>query len=180
MSIREALRFLGKAFKKNIIPSEKVGGQVPVNELFNVTFEEALQAILGTHKYIIDGDFIRVYTEEEFESIYPEGKTNSQVEVEGAWGEAVEGIEMRVRAERQRWYEGETPKFLVDMRNKGTVEWELGLTQENWEVELDGVWHRVGASFTGDFRTLLFGPGQEYKDIEFNPAVRSEWNIHGK
>jgi hypothetical protein len=81
MSIREALRFLGKGFKKNIIPSEKVGGQVPVNELYNVTFEEALQAILGTHKYIIDGKFIRVYTEEEFESI-PEGKSNSQIEVE--------------------------------------------------------------------------------------------------
>jgi beta-lactamase regulating signal transducer with metallopeptidase domain len=82
MSIREALRFLGKAHKKNIILSYKVAGQVPVNELYNVTFEETLQAILGTHKYIIDGDFIRVYTEEEFESIYPEEKTNSQVEVE--------------------------------------------------------------------------------------------------
>ncbi len=113
-------------------------------------------------------------------SIKPNFKPDVDVEVEGGWGEAVEGIQMRVRAERQRWYEGETPKFRVDMRNKGTVEWELGLTQENWEVELDGVWHRVGASFTGVFPTLLFGPGQEHKDIEFYPEVRSEWNINGK
>ncbi|MHC4640007.1 MAG: M56 family metallopeptidase [Planctomycetota bacterium] len=82
MFIRQALRFLGKAYKKNIILSDKVAGQVPVIELYNVTFEETLQAILGTHKYIIDGDFIRVYTEEEFESFYPEEKTNSQVEIE--------------------------------------------------------------------------------------------------
>ncbi|MBW8039910.1 MAG: M56 family metallopeptidase [Planctomycetes bacterium] len=114
-------------------------------------------------------------------------KPDVQVEVEGegerserAWGEAVEGIQMRVRPERQAWYEGETPKFLVDMRNKGTVEWELGLTQEHWEVELDGLWHRVGASFSGWFQTLLLVPGQEHKDIEFYPGVWSRWNINGR
>jgi len=107
-------------------------------------------------------------------------KTDVQVEGGLAWGEAVEGVHVRVRLERQRWYEGETPKFLVDMRNNGTVELELGLTQEHWEVELDGLWYRVGASFTGWFQTLLFAPGQEHRDILFYPGVWSRWNIHGK
>ncbi|MBW8034918.1 MAG: DUF3887 domain-containing protein [Planctomycetes bacterium] len=68
-TIRSALKMLGKFFKKNIIPSENVDGQVPVAELYDVTFEEALQAILGTHKYIIDGNLIWVYTAEEFKEI---------------------------------------------------------------------------------------------------------------
>ncbi len=80
--LREALRLLGKAHNKNIIPSEKVVGTVPVTELYNVTLEEALQAILGTHKYVIDGNFIRVYTRDEFESLYPYRKTGKDTEDE--------------------------------------------------------------------------------------------------
>ncbi|HUS89667.1 MAG TPA: HEAT repeat domain-containing protein, partial [Desulfosporosinus sp.] len=82
MSIREALQFLGKAYKKNIIPSDKVNGQIPASELYNVTFEEVLQAILGTHKYIVDGKFIRVYTEEEYNALQIGVKPDVQVEVE--------------------------------------------------------------------------------------------------
>jgi len=82
MFIRQALQFLGERYKKNIILSDKVTGQVPVTDLYDVTFEGTLQAILGTHKYIIDGDFIRVYTKEEFESIYSGHKTDVQIEVE--------------------------------------------------------------------------------------------------
>ncbi|MHC4648134.1 MAG: HEAT repeat domain-containing protein, partial [Planctomycetota bacterium] len=99
---------------------------------------------------------------------------------EPPWGEAVEGVQMRVRPERQTWYESETPKFLADMRNSGTVECQLGLIQDRWAVELDGVWYSIGALFTGDFRTLLLRPGQQHKDIEFSPKKRSQWNINGK
>jgi len=70
ISIREALRFLAEKYKENIIPSEKVEGQVAVTNLYDVTFEEILQAILGTHKYIIDGNVIHVYTEEEYKALF--------------------------------------------------------------------------------------------------------------
>ena len=116
----------------------------------------------------------------EIEILPAEEKPDVQVEGERAWGEAVEGVQMRVRPRRQRWYEGETPKFLVDMRNEGAVEWVLGLTQENWEIEVDGLWYRVGAMFTGVFPMLPFGPGREHKDIEFYPGEWSNWNLHGK
>ncbi len=82
-SIRAALRLLGKAHKKNIIISDKVDGQAPVNELYDVTFEETLQAILGPHKYIIEGDFIRVYSAQEYEKLQPESLNPSAVQVEG-------------------------------------------------------------------------------------------------
>ncbi len=66
MAITDALAMLAQMFQKNIVPSATVDGIVTVTNLYDVTFEEALQAILGTHKYEIKGNFIKVYTNEEF------------------------------------------------------------------------------------------------------------------
>lgn len=57
---------LAQMYQKNIVPSATVDGIVTVTNLYDVSFEEALQAILGTHKYEIKGNFIKVYTNEEF------------------------------------------------------------------------------------------------------------------
>jgi type II secretory pathway component GspD/PulD (secretin) len=74
MSIRNALRFLATKYRKNIIPSSQVSGNLNITNLYEVTFEEALDAILG-HNYWceVDGNFIRVYTAEEYEK-YIQGK----------------------------------------------------------------------------------------------------------
>ncbi|MDH4202510.1 MAG: hypothetical protein OEV87_06415 [Phycisphaerae bacterium] len=66
MPIKDALRMLAQMYQKNIVPSAAVDGIVTVTNLYDVTFEEAMQAILGTHKYEIKGNFIKVYTNEEF------------------------------------------------------------------------------------------------------------------
>lgn len=67
MSIRDALRFLAAKYQKNIIPSVNVTGKLNITSLYNVTFEQALNAILGPgYHYEIDGNFIRVYTTEEY------------------------------------------------------------------------------------------------------------------
>jgi len=58
---------LGQKYHKNIVPTPGVDGQITVSNLYDVTFEEALQAILGTNKYEIQGNFIKVYTSEEFQ-----------------------------------------------------------------------------------------------------------------
>jgi beta-lactamase regulating signal transducer with metallopeptidase domain len=72
LPLRDALQMVGKMYKKNIIPSDKITGTVPVTDLYNITsVEQALQAILGTNKYVVDGNFIRVYTEDEFNSLQP-------------------------------------------------------------------------------------------------------------
>ncbi|HML74463.1 MAG TPA: hypothetical protein PKB02_08190 [Anaerohalosphaeraceae bacterium] len=68
MPIADALKMLAQMYQKNIVPSAKVNGNVTVGTLYDVTFEEALQAILGTHKYDVKGNFIRVYTMEEFKA----------------------------------------------------------------------------------------------------------------
>jgi type IV pilus assembly protein PilQ len=66
MPIKDALQMLAQMYYKNIVPSARVDGMVTVTNLYDVTFEEALQAILGTHKYEIKGNFVKIYTNEEF------------------------------------------------------------------------------------------------------------------
>lgn len=66
MPIKDALQMLAQMYHKNIVPSARVDGMVTVTNLYDVTFEEALQAVLGTNKYEIKGNFVRVYTNEEF------------------------------------------------------------------------------------------------------------------
>jgi type II secretory pathway component GspD/PulD (secretin) len=70
MRIQDALQFLAARYQKNIVPSAKVDGLVTVANLYNVTFEQALSAILGSNfKYEQEGDFIKVYTTDEFKKI---------------------------------------------------------------------------------------------------------------
>ncbi|HOQ04075.1 MAG TPA: hypothetical protein PKY88_02525 [Anaerohalosphaeraceae bacterium] len=68
MPVRDALQMLAQMYHKNIVPSARVDGTVTVTNLYDVTFEEALQAILGTHKYEIKGNFVKIYTNEEFQA----------------------------------------------------------------------------------------------------------------
>lgn len=67
---RDALQFLGQRYRKNIVPSAKVDGLITVTNLYDVTFEEALESILGYgFKYEQKGNFIKVYTAEEYKKI---------------------------------------------------------------------------------------------------------------
>jgi type II secretory pathway component GspD/PulD (secretin) len=70
MKIRDALRFLATKYQKNIVPSASVDGMITVTSLYNVTFDEALKSILGYgFKYEQEGNFIKVYSAEEFKKM---------------------------------------------------------------------------------------------------------------
>ena len=69
-SIRDGLRLLAALCKKNIVPSSQVEGALTISRLYNVTFEQALEAILGHgYKYEQEGDFVKVYTADELKKI---------------------------------------------------------------------------------------------------------------
>jgi len=69
-NIRDGLRLLAALCKKNIIPSAGVDGPLTISRLYNVTFEEALNAVLGYgFKFEQDGDFVRVWTTDEYKKI---------------------------------------------------------------------------------------------------------------
>ena len=65
--ILDFLKVLGVRSQRNIVPSARVRGQVTVN-LFDVTFEEALDAVLKANELVqtTEGPFIHVYTAKEF------------------------------------------------------------------------------------------------------------------
>ncbi len=69
-SVRDALRFLSLKYQKNIVPSPNVDGNLAFTSLFDVTFEEAMDAILGPNfRYEKKGSLINVYTTEEYKKI---------------------------------------------------------------------------------------------------------------
>ena len=69
-TISAALRMLQLKYQKNIIPISRMDDQITVFELFNVTFDEALQAIIGINKFEEqENGSITVYTPEEYEQI---------------------------------------------------------------------------------------------------------------
>ena len=68
--VRKALAMLGNQCQKNIVPSPSVDGVLAFRSLRNVTFEEAMDAILGDNfKYEQDGKLIKVYTKDEYKKI---------------------------------------------------------------------------------------------------------------
>ena len=69
-TIQEALSVLAQKYQKNIVPSPSVTGVLSFTRLYNVTFEEAMEAILGPNlKYEQVGQLIKVYTKEEYKKI---------------------------------------------------------------------------------------------------------------
>jgi type IV pilus assembly protein PilQ len=66
----DVLRMLSVQSRRNIVASKDVNGTVTCN-LFDVTVEEALEAILRSNGYVAreEGNFIYVYTAEEFAAI---------------------------------------------------------------------------------------------------------------
>ena len=70
VEIKDALRFLAAKYHKNIVPSPKVSGLLTISSLYDVTFKEALEAILGYgFEYEQQGNFIKIYTAEEYKEI---------------------------------------------------------------------------------------------------------------
>jgi len=68
--IRDALAMLASLYKKNIVPSPSVDGQLAFRSLKDVTFEEAMDAILGENfKYQQEGNLIKVYTKDEYKKL---------------------------------------------------------------------------------------------------------------
>lgn len=68
--VRKALAMLGSLCDKNIVPSPNVDGVLAFRSLKNITFEEAMDAILGENfRYEEEGKLIKVYTKDEYKKM---------------------------------------------------------------------------------------------------------------
>src|ERR1700722_8633769 len=69
VSLVEVLRMIGSQAQISIIPSKEVRGTVPAMDLYNVTVNEALDAILTSNGFAYEqkGNIIYVFSEDEME-----------------------------------------------------------------------------------------------------------------
>ena len=74
-TIKDGLRILGALYEKNIVPWGKIDGVMNFTSLREVTFEEAMDAVLGgTFVCEQEGQLIKVYAKEEYKKVQDEAK----------------------------------------------------------------------------------------------------------
>ncbi len=78
------------------------------------------------------------------------------------WGEAVDGVQARLRPTKTAWDVGETPELILDMRNQGMKEPAVCRVPNFCEIEWDGQWYAFAGK--GDL---------DCKPFPCNPASRS-------
>jgi hypothetical protein len=64
---------------------------------------------------------------------------------EPAWGEAVEGLQCRLRPDKRVWQTDEIPTFKLDIRNRGERIFAFLPSQQAQlcRIQFDGTWHRA-------------------------------------
>jgi len=80
------------------------------------------------------------------------------------YGEAVDGVQCRVRARKGKWQAGKKVTLEVDIRNQGSRQMYVSRHSGEFEVEFDGRWYCRGALDVSPY-IMRLGPGQEYNDI---------------
>jgi hypothetical protein len=88
------------------------------------------------------------------------------------WGELVEGVSVRMHADKVRWTTNETPTFKVDVRNQGQRRFYTFQAQESGRLQVDGVWYDWASG--SDLKGSFLPPGQEYDDTPV--SLGNNWN----
>ncbi|KPJ72209.1 MAG: hypothetical protein AMS14_08225, partial [Planctomycetes bacterium DG_20] len=94
--------------------------------------------------------------------------TTRGAEVE--WGEAVEGVQVRLRAEKREWQADTVPVVYADVRNQGTRDLQVMLDQRFvFQLELDGEWYLWLGGHIHELGVFVamspFPPQRQYADI---------------
>jgi beta-lactamase regulating signal transducer with metallopeptidase domain len=89
------------------------------------------------------------------------------------WGDAVEGVSLRLRAERARWGSNEIVALTFDARNLGTRDFTVSQLQEQGRIEVDGVWHDWFGAAGYSWQPSLLPPGRIYEGIPVE--LTTEW-----
>ena len=97
------------------------------------------------------------------------------------WGQAVEGVQVRLRVEKLQWKAGEAPVLLLDVVNRGTQSTNIGrLADQNCCVEVDG--QRYGWAEPIRMAEFLAAPGEVLKagsqtEKPLEVVLDSQWGL---
>ena len=97
------------------------------------------------------------------------------LELRPAWGEAVEGVQIRLRRGKGVWAFGEMPTVYADVHNGGARDLQLVLAPGYWELQLDALWYRPTEIYSGEVEKRPFGPRQKHNDIVVPFDARYGW-----
>jgi hypothetical protein len=92
--------------------------------------------------------------------------------VDPLWGEAVEGVQVRLVADKVQWKADEWPILRAEIRNEGTRNLVTDSLGEYADLEVDGEWFNVLEHLTADVGPGTLAPGARHDDITilFNRA----------
>ncbi len=91
-------------------------------------------------------------------------KGNAKGEEPPPWGEAVDGVQARLRPAQPRWDAGAPPEFILDLRNQGEKKPYQCRVPNFCMIEWDGKWHRWGGSDELDCKSTVLEPGKQIDD----------------
>jgi prepilin-type processing-associated H-X9-DG protein len=94
-----------------------------------------------------------------------ENDSETQVNKDENWGDAVDGVRCHVQAEKTSWIQGSIPKFSADIKNHGQRNLRIAIEHESWEVEIDGKWFKTNNYVSGDRRYLPLETGQQQRNL---------------
>jgi beta-lactamase regulating signal transducer with metallopeptidase domain len=124
----------------------------------------ALLAVAGRLGYAQDGRPRNVEP--------PQGASPAQPDVAPAakpddqpWGKAIEGMSLRLRAQRTRWSVGESPRFTLDVRNQGRRSFRVFQSPVAGTFLVDGYSFAWSLGWVGGASSPL-PPGQTYEGIQ--------------
>ena len=94
------------------------------------------------------------------------GPVEIEVGKESAWGEPDGGVQARIRTPKAVWDAGETPTFILDLRNQGKPTPHAFQVPFDCQIEVDGTWYRYGApiSWLGPPDPTALEPGKPFND----------------
>jgi len=106
-------------------------------------------------------------TNEQIKADIPDGKNQL------VWGEPIEGVQVRLRAEKDMWEAEEKPIFKADIRNRGELELYVHAADEFCQLEIDGVWYGwYGPWGLIGVKQSPLGPGNQINNISISLAKK--------
>ncbi|MDP7017342.1 MAG: M56 family metallopeptidase, partial [Pirellulaceae bacterium] len=97
--------------------------------------------------------------------------------IDGEWGESVNGVQVRLRPEKPTWKWGETPTFVLDIRNGGDRAIGVTKSQSAYQVTFQGKWY--GRSELENIEDDTIKPGETRAAAVRIVLEQNKWNTTG-